>query len=200
MWLNDIRDGHYGDAIPQLEQIEGLARAIYGIQNGNRTSLTVRVSGVAYPDSLLDLAQVLREWTPPPGARLGFLDPMRYRMRDRQAAQTSSEDHRRWLAHIAFEGLTCAVHFTGNNDHPSLERELSSLHDDAAAEGYAASRAFKREYYVVLLAVRSPVHGEPERVAAEIEGRVRRAWDSWGQAFAWRHPWELRTYLNGIAD
>jgi hypothetical protein len=90
MWLNDVRDGHYGDAVPQLEQIERTARAIYGIQDGKASGLTVRVSDAAYPDSIADLARVLTEWTPSPGARLDFLDPMRYRLQDRQPAETSS--------------------------------------------------------------------------------------------------------------
>src|SRR5260221_426155 len=63
-------------------------------------------------------------------------------------------------------------------------RSIPSLHDDAIAEGYAASRAFKRQHYVTFLAMRSPVPEEPERMAAEIEGRVRKAWSSWGDAFA----------------
>ncbi len=199
MWLNDVRKGHYGDAIPQLEQIECTARAIYGIQDGHAPGLTVRVSDAAYPDSIADLARTLTEWDHPlPGARLAFLDPMRYRLRDRQPAQTSSEDHRRWLAQIAFAGLTCAVQFTGNRASVDLERELCSLQDDAHAEGYGACRAFQRQHYVVFLAVRSPRPGEPEDGAEEIEGRVRKAWNHWGQTLARRNSWQLRVHRDGI--
>lgn len=197
MWLNDIRNGHYGDAIPQLERIECTARAIYGIQDCEGSSLTVRVSDAAYPTSITDLARVLPEWKPVPGARLAFLDPMRYRVQDRQVAETSSEDHRRWLAQIAFDGVTCALQFTGNRSL-DLERELCSMQDDAVAEGYAATRVFKRQHYVVFLAIRSPIPGEPEGLAAEIEGRVRTAWNSWGQVFARRSTWQLRIHRNGI--
>ena len=172
MWLNDIRNGHYGDAIPELERIYEIARAIYGPLKGEDSSFAVRVSDTAYPGSLGDLARVLPEWTPAPGARLGFLDPMRYRMVGRQAAETSSEDHRCWLAQISHDGLTCAVHFTGNSNQPDLPAEIGSLQMDAVAEGYTASRAFKRQHYVVFVAVRSPAAGEAECVAAEIEKRV----------------------------
>jgi hypothetical protein len=197
MWLNDIREGHYGDAIPELERICGIAQAIYRPSTAEDSSLTVRVSDTAYPGSFADLARVLPEWNPAPGARLGFLDPMRYRVEDRQSAETSSEDHRRWLAQIAYEGLTCAIHFTGNRNSLDLEAELCSLQRDAVAEGYAASRAFKRQHYVVFVAVRSPTTGEPEGVADEIEGRIQRAWKSWEQSFAHRSNWQLRVYRNG---
>jgi hypothetical protein len=197
MWLNDIRNGHYGDAIPELERIYEIARAIYGPLKGEDSSFAVRVSDTAYPGSLGDLARVLPEWTPAPGARLGFLDPMRYRMEGRQAAETSSEDHRRWLAQIAYHGLTCAAHFTGNRNSLDLEAELRSLQRDAVAQGYTASRAFKRQHYVVFVAVRSPATGDPEGIASEIEGRIERAWKSWGHSFAVRSNWQLRVYRNG---
>jgi hypothetical protein len=144
MWLNDIRDGHYGDAIPLLEETDALANAIYGVEQGATRTFSLCVSEANYPDSIIELAKVLDDWHPRGGARLGFLDPMRYRIQGRRRAETSSEDHRQWLRRIAFEGFTCAVQFTGHCDHPSLERELCSLHDDAVAEGYTASRAFKR--------------------------------------------------------
>lgn len=197
MWLNDIREGHYGDAIPALERIYGTSRAIYSPSTVEDASFTVRVSDTAYPDSLACLARVLREWSPSPGAPLGFLDPMRYRVEGRQEAETSSEDHRRWLAQIAYEGLTCAIHFTGNRNSVDLEVEICSLQRDAVAEGYTATRAFKRQHYVVFVAVRSTATGESEGVADEIEGRIQRAWKSWGQAFACRSNGQLRIYRNG---
>lgn len=197
MWLNDIHKGRYGDAIPHVKRLECTARAVYGVQQGKRSSLTVRVSDAAYPASIADLARVLSEWNPAPGARLGFLDPMRYRVQDRRAEETSSEDHRRWLAQIAFDGLTCAVQFTGNSNSLDLLRELSSQHDDALVEGYAASRPFKRQHYVVFLAIRSSVSREPEALADEIEGRIQTSWNFWGQAFACCSTWHLTTHRNG---
>ncbi len=50
---------------------------------------------------------------------------------------------------------------------------------------------------VVFVSVRSPATGEPERVATEIEGRIQRAWKSWGQSFAFRTDWQLKVYRNG---
>jgi hypothetical protein len=149
---------------------------------------------------LADLARVLLEWNPVPGARLGFLDPMRYRVegRRRQAAETSSGDHRRWLAQIAYEGLTCAAQFTGNRNSLDLEAELCSLQRDAVAEGYTASRASKRQHSVVFVAVRSPANADAEGVADEVEGRIQRAWKLWGQYFAGRGDWQLSVCRNGV--
>jgi len=112
MWLNDVRRGRYGDAIPQLEQLESTARMIYHDSRGE-SDFTLRVSDVPYPDCISDLKTVLREWTSRAGARLGFLDPMRYQPNQREADHTSSQDHRCWLREIALERLTCAVPFYG---------------------------------------------------------------------------------------
>ena len=49
MWLNDIRNGHYGDAIPELERIYEIARAIYGPLKGEDSSFAVRVSTLHIP-------------------------------------------------------------------------------------------------------------------------------------------------------
>jgi hypothetical protein len=150
----------------------------------------------------------IRSWTSPRScghgsrrAALGsaFWTPCGIGSRAGKDRKHQSEDHRRWLRHIAFDGPTCAVHFTGHSDHPSLERELQSLHDDAAAEGYEASRAFKRQHYVVFLAIRYlGKDGQAEQLAAEIERRVSRAWISWGRAFTSCRSWRIRTYRNGV--
>jgi len=197
MWLNDIRDGHYGDAIPELEQIESCAQNVYGSDAAGKGRLTVRVSDVAYPGSIEKLADVLRDSQP--CARLAFLDPMGYRIRRPRPYQTSSSDHRRWLTELAFDGLTCAAHFTGNSRQPTLCRELHSLHQDAVYAGYAVSRAFKRQHYVLFLAVHSPREEEAERVASEIEVAIQSAWVRWGNDFArrGRRDWMLKIYRGG---
>ena len=71
MWLNDIRDGHYGDAIPLLEEIDALANAIYGVEQGATRTFSLCVSEANYPDSIIELAKVLDDWHPRGGARLG---------------------------------------------------------------------------------------------------------------------------------
>jgi len=204
IWLNDIRNGHYGDAIPQLEQIETLARTMYNIEERKEVRISVNVSDIAYPRSIERLNEVLRHWEPRATARLAFLDPLRYRFQEPREAETSSRDHRRWLAAIAFEGLSCAVQFTANsNQNPdqfdSLGRNLGSLRDDAVAEGYAATRIFQRQHYAVFLATRSLVPNQAERVLADIEGRVQRTWDLWGRAFTSSRNWSLKIYRDGIA-
>jgi hypothetical protein len=163
--------------------------------------LDVRVSDIAYPDSLADLVDALKEWdgVARAGARLGFLDPMRYRIHGRQNAETSSEDHRRWLAQLAFEGHTVAVQFTGHSDNPSLERELCALHEDSLAEGYLTSRCFKRQHYAVFFARHCAIPEESEKMAADLEHRVQRAWNSWCRAFTFLNDTGLKVYRNGKA-
>ncbi len=198
MWLNDLPDGHYGDAIPHLKQVAKIAAATYGL-DCTAQDFEVRVADAPYPSSLDDLAETLKTWTAlaPPGARLGFLDPMRYRIDGRGNAETSSEDHRRWLGHLAFEGHTVAVQFTGHSDHPSLHRELVALHDDSRAEGYAASLCFKREHYAVFCAGRSPVPGAAAAILANVEDAVHHAWRSWRLQFVSRLDTGLTVYRNG---
>jgi hypothetical protein len=201
MWLNDVPNGHYGDAIPQLRQIHALATSAYGANSIAVDRLDVRVSDIAYPDSLADLVDALKEWdgVARAGARLGFLDPMRYRIHGRQNAETSSEDHRRWLAQLAFEGHTVAVQFTGHSDNPSLERELCALHEDSLAEGYLTSRCFKRQHYAVFFASRCAIPEESEKMAADLEHHVQRAWNSWCRAFTFLNDTGLKVYRNGKA-
>lgn len=197
MWLNDIRNGHYGDAIPELEQTERCARNVYRSAAAGKGRLTVLVSDVAYPGSIEKLADVLRDSQP--CARLAFLDPMRYRVCQPRLDNTSSRDHRRWLTELTFDGLTCAAHFTCNRNQPSLGQELHSLHQDAVSAGYSVSRAFKRQHYVVFLAIHSPREEDAERVASEIEVAIRNAWVHWGNDFArrGRRNWMLNTYRGG---
>jgi hypothetical protein len=198
MWLNDIRDGYYGDAIPELERVESWARRIYQTNEGR---LSVEVSERPYPDSIFDLTEILRKWQTPPRVRLAFLDPMQYakRMRraPRSACETSSRDHRRWLAEIAFDGLTCAVHFATNERvKESPSPQLRSLHEDAMDEHYDVSLAFQRQDHAVFVAVKSRRTEESKRVAGEIEASVQQAWDCWGTTFAQRRPqtWNLTVY------
>jgi hypothetical protein len=159
------------------------------------------VSDIAYPDSIAALSDVLKDWdqVARAGARLGFLDPMRYRIAGRGCAETSSEDHRRWLAQLAFDGPTVAVQFTGHNDHASLERELCALHEDALAEGYRTSRCFKRQHYAVFFSSRCSLPEKAEKMAGDLEGRVQRAWNSWCRAFTSLSDTGLKVYRNGKA-
>jgi hypothetical protein len=198
MWLNDVPDGHYGNAIPHLQEISELATATYGV-DGAAKGFEVCVADTPYPDSLNELSKTLEEWdvVAPAGARLGFLDPMRYRIHGRGSAETSSEDHKRWLAHLAFEGHTLALQFTGHSDHPSLERELVALHEDSRSEGYSTSLCFKREHYAVFCASRSPLLETSATIMTNLENRVQRAWRTWNLQFASRLDTGLRIYQNG---
>jgi hypothetical protein len=198
MWLNDLPDGQYGNAIPELRQIPKTAARTYDL-HGAGNGFEVRVPAAPYPHSLDNLLETLNQWSAlgAAGGRLAFLDPMRYRIKGRGSAETSGEDHRRWLDCLAFDGCTVALHFTGHSDHPSLEREFVALHDDSRAEGYAASLCFKREHYAVFCASRSPVLGAAAALLAQLEDAVHRAWRSWRVKFASRLDTGLTVYRNG---
>ncbi len=202
MWLNDIPDGHYGNAVPALQEIDKLIAAAFTSGDAEVAPLEVVVSDSSYPDSLSHLSCTLDRWSVlgEAASRLAFLDPLRYRIRDRLPAETSSEDHRRWLRLVAFDQPTLAVHFTGHRDHPSLENELGSLHDDAKSEGYSATRAFKREHYVVFVAVRGSQSVTGEALANAVEERTRTTWADWCHSYTRFRNSDLRVYRNGRAD
>ncbi len=182
LWLNDIRDGRYGDAVAPLTDITGDVAAAGLVESSRLGSIAISVCEEPYPDSLHGLSSFIAQ-SKTPRARLAFLDPMRYRIRNRRGPETSSNDHRDWLRTIAFDGLSIALHFTGNNDHRTRNEEVASLLADALAEGYAGSRVFTRQHYAVLVAVRDVDDAAAAEVAAVLESRICRAWQQWFAAF-----------------
>jgi hypothetical protein len=137
-----------------------------------------------------------------PAARLGFLDPDNYRTGRRVGPQTSSADHRSWLATLKAEGstLNLAVHFSGDPNTPHRRAAIALLHADGVACGYAATRAFQSNHYVVSVNFLDPA-GEAQTLALadELEQLVRAAWATWFAATASRKERrrELVVIVNG---
>ena len=191
LWLNDLRNGHYGDAVDPLNNLAEVATTVGLVESSQCPSIGASVCEEPYPESLTALSRFVAE-SKAPGVRLCFLDPLRYRIRDRQGPETSSDDHRAWLRTVAFDGLTVALHFTGNSDHPTFREELSSLYSDASAQGYVGSRVFRRQHYAVFVAVRDPNEADGVHLAAALESRICRAWQQWCAVFTDLHNDQLR--------
>lgn len=199
MWLNDVPDGHYGDCIADLKRIEEIAQATYS-RRFARDCLELSVSATPYPRSIADLQDCLAVWSdgPPPAARLAFLDPMRYRIANRGPADTSSNDHRSWLIAVRSEALTLALHFTGNSDHPSLNRELDSLQKDSIGAGYLESVCFAKEHYAVFIAINDSSREKCSTLSSDLERHVQEAWADWFHRLKPGSYSALRIARNGV--
>jgi hypothetical protein len=169
LWANDIIGGHYGNAIPSLEQIADRVRLILPEYP---PSIDMAVCDLPYPSSLDHLRTTLGEWNDV-GAILGFLDPMRYVRGSRQGAETSSADHREWLAILSNREPSLVVQFTGNRDSQSLELELAGLREDLKQCGFADWAEVQRQSYVVSVGSRD------DCLLDELEKKVRHAWNIW---------------------
>ena len=175
MWLNDIRNGHYGDAIPQLEQIEGQ----FTKSKTAREEVLVRISDAPYPNSIMDLARVLQEMEPAAWCPTRLLGPDALphagsaRRRDiEQGPQVLARANR-----IRRSYVRCTFY---RAQRPTEPRTGIAL----------ATRRCRRRR----------IHGFARVQAPAFEERVGRAWASWGRAFACRSKWQLKIYRNGIAD
>jgi hypothetical protein len=206
MWLNDLPDGqgHYPETIAGLRALPHTIGTILGYQN--LPALEVSVCELRYDACLVDLGATVTAWhgREPSCARLGFLDPNLYMTDGRVGPQTSATDHRNWLRHLheGLRGPALAVHFSGNRDTNQTREAIHSLHNDGVAEGYTATRAFKRYHYVVSVNCFHPT-GEQEAngMAEALEGLVREAWSDWSRLLA--TPGErlrpLITLENGVS-
>lgn len=184
LWLNDVPEGHYGNALPGLGAIAKDVRSLLGrsLPPGSE----VVTCSTAYPDSLQQgadsLRSVLAGWPDGASARLGFLDPMRYRVSDPVPGETSSSDHRLWLRLLAagFGRPVVAVHFTGHRDWARLRPEVEEIRMDAAAEGYVAALTSSWAHYHVLALVRDPAgDGAAFDFARKLEANLEEEWRAW---------------------
>jgi len=182
-WLNDIEEGRYGNAIPQLKRINRIAIEILG----EKTQAQVddpAVTSRPYDDSLAHLEHMLKDWARegPPSARLGYLDPWWYRIERTERNETSVADHRRWLRILAEgnDGPTLSVHFTANEDREQLRRELAQMYADGIGAGYQKTVAFRCDYYGVSVNVRCPVSTfDVDTIVSEVTNRVASSWKRW---------------------
>jgi hypothetical protein len=170
IWANDIEEGHYGNAIPALEDLEAVVRRIVP---GSEASLMTVVCSAPYPDSIPDLKTTLEQWGGTVDVVLGFLDPMRYVREPRGGPYTSSSDHKRWLWALRAPATALAVQFTGNSDSTSLTSELDALHSDLEDIGFPFWLEVRRQHYVVSVASRTP------EVLNLVERKTIASWSSW---------------------
>jgi len=174
VWANDIVDGHYGNAMPSLERVAERVTEI--LPEGNPFIDSV-VCELPYPSSLPRLRASVDGWIDV-GAVLGFLDPMRYVRGSCQPDETSSTDHRQWLAILRERDPVLVVHFTGNRDAASLSLELAELREDLGQCGFGSWTEVQRQSYVVSVGSRN------SDILAELEGRVWGSWQAWCDAVA----------------
>ena len=169
VWANDIREGHYGDAIPTLEALPALVSEILP---PFQPQVEVDVCDQPYPESIQNLNETLKRWKGV-GALVGFLDPMRYAIDSHGAACTRSGDHLQWLDTLKTHKQFASVHFTGNSDSRSLADELNGLRQDLQDAQVFSWREFKRQHYVVSVGCSSP------QLLKQIEKQVLSSWNAW---------------------
>jgi hypothetical protein len=187
LWLNDIPNGHYGNALPGLTTINAIAQQVLALP-ATPSSETL-VCGEPWPDSLThptesSLTHTLTAWTQPAHARIGFLDPTRYRISNGLGGETDSFSHRQWLLLLASDDAcpVISVHFTGHNHWPTLRSELQSMHEDGVATGYPHTLVACHSYYHVVCNIRSPKGPEATHaLAVTLKQMVQAAWTSWFQ-------------------
>lgn len=170
LWLNDIPDGHYSNALHSLGNLAGLVRELIPDE---AAPMVVTTCGVPYPDAIDHLQATLSAWQGSVAAVLGFLDPMRYRLDPIAGPYTRSQDHRRWLKPLRDWRSSFAVHFTGNSDFPTLASELEALRQDLKASGFSSWLEIRRQHYVVSVASQDSLR------LNELASRIATSWHLW---------------------
>ncbi len=182
LWLNDLPDNddqqHYPGAILQLTDLPRTANELMA----REIVLVPVICDVPYPTSLEHLKLTIAEWTSKraSAARLGFLDPNKYSIKDREYNQTSRADHRSWLRLLDdnAEGPIVSLHFTGNPRGPvALSHELYSMFRDGVECGYEVIE-FRHNKYAVVVHIKcsSPT---TRTLLERLERSVDDAWRNW---------------------
>jgi hypothetical protein len=184
-WLNDRDDEsrHYPETGKGLQNF---IEAIDRIVKEDVPALEVAVCLTPYDDSLADLTKILKHWSTlkePAVARIGFLDPKRYRKDgERKGAETSSRDHRTWVRLVRSYDpqIALAVHYTGHCNFPLLRAELCMLREDATLEGYQQSAMFSHDYFTTTVSVwHRTGSSQAEVFVQELTESVQRGWNDW---------------------
>ncbi len=193
LWLNDVKNSHYGDAMPSLSNIEYITNCIL------RTPITndwqTVVSDEAYPGSLGfgGLFRFIRQPQNQGIARIGYLDPMRYRTSAPQSGETSSRDHRQWLKILASATSepVISVHFTGHRDWPSLREGIQSMVRDSTVAGYSQVLVASHSQYHVVTSIKAPRPSAAKRLVLELKERIFISWKAWANAIGRKNPNKL---------
>lgn len=188
LWLNDIPNGHYGNALPSLTAINGVVQQVLALPAAPTSPVVVCAE--PWPDavsqpSATSLTNTLAAWTGPTYARVGFLDPMRYRINNGRAGETDSISHQQWLRLLATRNdcPVISVHFTGHNNWKLLRDEIQSMHNDGVMTGYPHTFVASHSYYHAVCNIRSPEGPEAaHELAVALQRMVQTAWNSWFQA------------------
>lgn len=181
LWLNDIPDGHYGNALPGLAAINATVQRFLALTVAPQN--VVVVCEDPWPNSLrINLGETLADWEDKPHARVGFLDPMRYRVNNGAAGETDSASHCKWLRLLS-DGMACpviSVHFTGHNDWQTLRSEIEQMHADGRANGYHHTLVARHSYYHTVCSVRAPQGSEESlALARDLQRVLEAAWCGW---------------------
>lgn len=181
LWLNDIPDGHYGNALPGLAGINAVVQRVLGLTTPSENIVVVCAD--PWPNCLrTNLSHTLAEWKSDASARLGFLDPMRYRIEGGASGETDSASHREWLRLLS-AGTACpvvSVHFTGHNNWPTLRSEISEMHSDGCANGYDHTLVARHSYYHTVCNIRAPQGPKASgELARDLKRALEAAWRGW---------------------
>jgi len=181
LWLNDIPHGHYGNALPGLAAINATVQRVLALTVAPQN--VVVVCEDPWPDCLrINLSDTLANWEDKPHARIGFLDPMRYRVNNGAAGETDSASHLEWLRLLS-DGMACpviSVHFTGHNDWQTLRPEIEQMHADGRAKGYLHTLVARHSYYHAVCNVKAPQGSEASRaLARDLQRVLEAAWGGW---------------------
>jgi hypothetical protein len=186
MWLNDIPQGHYPNTLPALAAIEVTVQAVGALPAPWCCDHLV-ICETPWPGSLVapapnNLTATLQAWGATAHARLGYLDPNRYRILNGQGPETDSSSHRTWLALLATgtPRPVISVHFTAHRNYTELRPEVQQLHADGVAEGYQRTLMTSHSYYHTVCNIRHP-DGEAaaHQLATELQAAVQSAWAGW---------------------
>ncbi|MFC1835704.1 hypothetical protein ACFL2Q_13375 [Thermodesulfobacteriota bacterium] len=185
LWLNDIPNGPYENAIPGLKGINGTVQQVLQLAEAPKNEVVV--CDRRWPTSLLpptedNLTDTLGAWGDDAHARLGFLDPMRYCQNNVNGDVTDSSSHQQWLHLLAdrYPRTVISVHFTGHRYWPGLRAEVQQMYRDGLAQGYHHALVASHSYYHVVCSIRHPDGENATRVLAlRLEDAVRAAWNDW---------------------
>ena len=187
LWLNDIPNGHYGNALPGLGRINATVQQVLGLAAAPQSVFVV--CGSPWPDCLaqppgINLTDTLAAWGDNAHARLGFLDPMRYRVNNGEGGETDSASHQEWLRLLSTEACpVISVHFTGHRNWNDLRPEVQHMHADGFANGYHHTLVARHGHYHAVCNIKTAQSSQAARtLAGNLQQMLEAAWGAWFQA------------------
>jgi hypothetical protein len=196
LWLNDVPSGHYGNALPALADLNAVVQEVLSLPA--LPTFTIATCDAGYPASLEPgiadgLHAHFAKWGANARGRLGYLDPMRYRIRNPQAGETSSTDHLAWLRLLSngFSRPAMSVHFTGHRNWVNLRPEVTRMHHDGVTAGFPHSLTGSHKHYHVVVNIRCSTDATALELAHRLQQAVDAAWTHWAAAVGTDTPNKL---------